>query len=834
MNSSEKEREEKLIKTIIPKISDYFKENTFLEKENLQEFLEYLGITAWNKENDEEKKEEIWNSLSKDSQEQKLQKIIVIKNITDYIHNHGNELIPPERTLESSVEKFLLSPIQAIYTNENINEDDETIFEFLKFLSLIQFSNNNTIPFFELEKYLKENQFINLNIEKIMEIINNFGKQNLKELKKDLYFNLIEQLGNKFKNKFSDFAKKLKTFEEDELNEPKLKNFENIIDFSNILLKINDSLISVKEKLIQSISNNDKLKSEFYKKYFNVFISDIQVYVYEIERIYYEQNQKFDYFINKINTKINLLNEEKLVLENKLNNQKEETEKKCDKKIKKITEKYEKLQEESEKLKKEIENLQNDIRQKDDNLLIVNNKNSLLENNKNEMDIKYHLLEKEKENLNKNYTDLLNQFNEKIFKEKTELEKENEFKENFKSLNISEEQKNLINMKQEELISYIIERDKYSKTLEESNKKLKEEIENSHNIKLKLEEEKNSLKVTNTTLNRNKEDLIIKINELNSELQDFKLGRKNSLLNSLIKSQSDFNVNVHQILIEEKLNPIFIKKSYPKIENDKIQKLMKKKTKKTNFDFLCLRLDERVIQNLEDDYYNPKSNTVFTELIKYIDEYENNLECIIFINENYLYLFNKDSLEKAFSIPLIYLSTVNISTCNNTVTLIFDSGKSIIIEIFRILELVNFFKTLNSINKTNISINSNVINNKIVQIKKKNYINSPYYGKCQLSSFIKKKYSNFIQTYFDKKFLVLCDLGLIIMDDAMGKPIEIINLLFAKTNEYNDSYGNYCFDVIIDNITHTFSATSDSLRRKWVSEIEDWIFYNFNDQIFEI
>ncbi len=407
MNSSEKEREEKLIKTIIPKISDYFKENTFLEKENLQEFLEYLGITAWNKENDEEKNEEIWNSLSKDSQEQKLQKIIVIKNITDYIHNHGNELIPPERTLESSVEKFLLSPIQAIYTNENINEDDETIFEFLKYLSLIQFSNNNTIPFFELEKYLKENKFINLNIEKIMEIINNFSKQNLKELKKDLYFKLIEQLGNKFKNKFSDFAKKLKTFEEYELNEPKLKNFENIIDFSNILLKINDSLISIKEKLIESISNNDKLKSEFYKKYFNVFISDIQVYVYEIERIYYEQNQKFDYFINKINTKINLLNEEKLVLENKLNNQKEETEKKCDKKIKKITEKYEKLQEESEKLKKEIENLQNDIRQKDDNLLIVNNKNSLLENNKNEMDIKYHLLEKEKENLNKREEKLL-------------------------------------------------------------------------------------------------------------------------------------------------------------------------------------------------------------------------------------------------------------------------------------------------------------------------------------------------------------------------------------------------------------------------------------------
>ena len=99
-------------------------------------------------------------------------------------------------------------------------------------------------------------------------------------------------------------------------------------------------------------------------------------------------------------------------------------------------------------------------------------------------------IRKRKRKFKQNYTDLLNQFNEKIFKEKTELEKENEFKENFKSLNISEEQKNLINMKQEELISYIIEKDKYSKTLEESNKKLKEEIENSHSIKLKLEEEK--------------------------------------------------------------------------------------------------------------------------------------------------------------------------------------------------------------------------------------------------------------------------------------------------------------------------------------------------------
>ena len=49
-----------------------------------------------------------------------------------------------------------------------------------------------------------------------------------------------------------------------------------------------------------------------------------------------------------------------------------------------------------------------------------------------------------------------------------------------------------------------------------------------------------------------------------------------------------------------------------------------------------------------------------------------------------------------------------------------------------------------------------------ILIKKKNYSTTPFYGNAILS--LKKKYEQFLQTSFNKRFVALYDIGLIVMD----------------------------------------------------------------------
>ena len=43
-----KTKEEKLIKKLIPKITEYFKKNKFLHKGKVSEFLEFIELSIWN------------------------------------------------------------------------------------------------------------------------------------------------------------------------------------------------------------------------------------------------------------------------------------------------------------------------------------------------------------------------------------------------------------------------------------------------------------------------------------------------------------------------------------------------------------------------------------------------------------------------------------------------------------------------------------------------------------------------------------------------------------------------------------------------------------------
>jgi hypothetical protein len=242
-------------------------------------------------------------------------------------------------------------------------------------------------------------------------------------------------------------------------------------------------------------------------------------------------------------------------------------------------------------------------------------------------------------------------------------------------------------------------------------------------------------------------------------------------------------------------------------------------------------MNEEIIKELDDDYYNTTSSLIFSEKIKYIDENKKSFECILLITQSYMYIFNINTLDKCDSHSLTNLININASTKNNYITLHFDDGDIIIIEIFRVLEFINFFKILNARQKSNIcSINVNEFNNNFEGLQhKKNYTICPFYGKTKLTGYLLKKSGNFLSTGYIEKFEVLCDIGLIIMDEPNGKPVDIVNPLFCESRVYVDEKDDkHCFELCIGKKKYVFKTGSEHVRRKWTEAIEGWILETYS------
>ena len=706
----QKEKEDKIIKSIIPKISDYFIDKPSLTKDKLSEFLEYIDLNIWNSDDE---KEVLWNALTVGNKEEKVQKITVIKNLSDFIHSNGKEIFQPEKSLENSVRQYFNNSSKIAYSNNIEQFDEDLLYEFYKLLSVIQYNDNKTIFFYEIEQYLKEYPFLNIKLEQIIELLEKITNEKVTEIKKDLYFNLMEQLRKHLNQKIIENTQNVKTFNEDELNNPELSNLNYIIDFSNIILKLNDSELIIKKNLMDSQNENDKIKIEYYSQYFNSINGAIQVYIYEIQRIYNEQKQKFEYYNYRINTKLNMLKEENNTLENKYKSIKEDLDKNSKENLQIVYDELNDVKNQNEKLKNDILNLQKELLDEKKNNMEYENKLGFSEKNNEELKSKYNVLEKEKEILNNHYTKLLAEFNGKIFQEHQEEEKK---KESLKSNeNLTEEQKKLIAMNKETLTSYMIERDNYCNQLEEINKSLKSKIENYEQLQEKYEKEITDLKISLSAIKIQNDQLKQENEQLNRDLNDYKLGKSN-VLSNLLKDDADFdnkNNNSEKILIKENLSPLFIKFSYRK------ETIAKKPFKKINFDFLGLKTENIVIQNLDYEYYNERENLVFSEYIKYIDPEKEQTDCILFITPSFFYLLNKQNYKICFKISIILLKTINASTENNIISLTFDSGNIVIFEIFRVLEFIKFFQTLNAIERgNNYAINVNGYNNSNFDKKK--------------------------------------------------------------------------------------------------------------------
>ena len=203
--------------------------------------------------------------------------------------------------------------------------------------------------------------------------------------------------------------------------------------------------------------------------------------------------------------------------------------------------------------------------------------------------------------------------------------------------------------------------------------------------------------------------------------------------------------------------------------------------------------------------------------------------------------FNNETHEKCFSIKISELLTVNASTINNIISMSFLSGDIIIFELFRVLEFISFLKSLNiyqKINKYNINVSE--YNNLFFEDynNKTSYTIIPYFGKCVLSGYVKKKRTgnfilNKVRDDFSDKFIILSDVGLIIME-SLTKPQDIINLLFAKIDFFEDDENRAYLDISVGDKKYVFLYNNVYAREVWLREIENWILGTYNSDSFYI
>ena len=419
-------------------------------------------------------------------------------------------------------------------------------------------------------------------------------------------------------------------------------------------------------------------------------------------------------------------------------------------------------------------------------------------------------LEKENQTINNQYNELLNNYNDKLLNDKNkEKSKEDALKD------IDEKYKYLKDMPIEELIKIIIDKDKTNLNAQEENKNMQDKNKSLAERNKKLEEYLNKakdLKQKYLNLRNSHQELLKNTEDIKKEKEEYKQ-KYDKLLESFVKKDKEpkiFKINLLAII---KTSQLILKKQ----EVKKPKKVVNQVTK--NYDYLSLRLEKKIIESLKDKHYDPIN--VFSESIKFIDEQnETDDECILFITMEYFYLFNWQ-YKKCATLPLTSLKVISISDINNYMSFIFDRGEIIIIETFRVLELINFFKLVQAqqkLYKYQYSLEPYIYVNRECP----NYLECLYYGKAIFSGSLSKRTEGFLGTKYEERFGVLCEIGLIILESPTGKPKNLINLLFADITCFNNENGNNCLAITVNKKSHLFSFENEKIRKEWENQLKLW------------
>ena len=318
-----------------------------------------------------------------------------------------------------------------------------------------------------------------------------------------------------------------------------------------------------------------------------------------------------------------------------------------------------------------------------------------------------------------------------------------------------------------------------------------------------------------------KEDINLINNKDNQIINNLNYSFKKSLDSSLNNSINySFDQILEDIVKKNKETKIFKNNLLAAINNSQL--IIKKQIKNEEkiYDYLCLRLDRKILSFLKDSHYDCK--TVFTENIKYIDGKEST-NCIVFITMEYFYLFNIQH-NCCFYSPLIELNSMSISNTSNYVSFFFKGIEGIIFETFRVLELVNFMKIIKSRQKhLKFIINLEpFIYTKTNDSKKNNFVEYLYYGKAIFSGIFKKQIEGIFTSDYKERFGVLCEIGLIILESPNGKPEEIINLLFADISGFITNNGMNGLAIKVRENIYKFIFDNEKIKNEWESKINNW------------
>ena len=635
-----KSNEEKLIKQLIPKISEYFNKYKILEKSAIKQLISFLDFPDITEQKDIET---FWKEISKNSNGKNITIELFIKNLTEYIHNHSKELFT-EDSLTNSMVKFLEMPIQVI---ENIDPNNELMFELYRLLASLDFTDGKDIPMTSLEQALNEYKFINLTKDSVYDLITELTKEKSNSIKKFYFLEIMEQMSKEYQYKLETIAQKKVNFVDEDLDKPELNNFIYLLTFIKILLKISDSVLLCHEKNIKDIKNNEILNAEYLNRNLFVLVNNMKLYFYEIMRIYYEQKQKFDYYSCVNISKITILKQENKDLAEQLkakefedNNEKiinnlyEE--------IKNEKNKFDDLLKENQKLKKEIINNNDKIDEYDNK---IKEMNRIQEENEG----KINKLNKENELQKEKYKNIFNQLNSLVISKK---ENEQRLNESIEKMNLSQHLLYLVNMDKADIISLFNEKDKYFTSTENNNKELQKKIKELEKDVLQKNEEIKDVKYNNNMLIKKNEMLQNEIDDSKKEMQE--QAEKSFLLSSVIDDKIDREdyENLENQLNEEKEKNLKMKKNIDEL-NEEISKkeedIIRSKNKINSQDNI-IKENESKINNLNEQIKqnNDKFNELmekYKNLISKIEEDERKLNNAIEnlnLSEKYQPLINKE------------------------------------------------------------------------------------------------------------------------------------------------------------------------------------------------